>query len=294
MAEDKIADLQRRLDEKLINPNDLSPQQREALNIAFEEGTLKGYRSVSDMVQERRLARKDIAEDVRKRLEPLAPTSLLSLGIRRGTLAAAGDIVGSFTPYIMDGKKLSAEAREAALAGKSVSYIPKIKDKIISTAKDAGTPGFDHYYGYGILDVKAALGINDPIIDNSISESQVSSSLISTSEFNSVDLSSSHPTTSLTSDSSIPNSQPEEIKTWTVTFKVIKSIYRQEMVEDGQRVIMPPNPSIRFLRTNSKMAIVFVGWTTESGQVYDFSTPVTYDVVLIAKFKMVRIVLRTS
>ena len=70
MAEDKIADLQRRLDEKLINPNDLSPAQREALNIAFEEGTLKGYRSVSDLVQERRLARKDIAEDVRKRLEP--------------------------------------------------------------------------------------------------------------------------------------------------------------------------------------------------------------------------------
>ena len=138
MAEDKIADLQRRLDEKLVNPNDLSPAQREALNIAFEEGTLKGYRSVSDMVQERRLARKDIAEDVRKRLEPLAPTSLLSLGIRRGTLAAAGDIVGSFTPYVMDGKKLATEAREAALAGKSVSYIPKIKE-------DAGKKSFETF-----------------------------------------------------------------------------------------------------------------------------------------------------
>ena len=138
MAENKIADLQRRLDEKLVNPSDLSPQQKEALNIAFEEGTLKGYRSVSDMVQERRLARKDIAEDVRKRLEPLAPTSLLSLGLRRGTLAAAGDIVGSFTPYIMDGKKLAAEAREAALAGKSVSYIPKIRE-------DAGKKSFETF-----------------------------------------------------------------------------------------------------------------------------------------------------
>ena len=138
MAEDKIADLQRRLDEKLINPNDLTLTQKEALNIAFEEGTLKGYRSVSDMVQERRLARKDIAEDVRKRLEPLAPTSLLSLGIRRGTLAAAGDIVGSFTPYIMDGKKLATEAREAALAGKSVSYIPKIRE-------DAGKKSFETF-----------------------------------------------------------------------------------------------------------------------------------------------------
>jgi hypothetical protein len=138
MAEDKIADLQRRLDEKLINPNDLTLAQKEALNTAFEEGTLKGYRSVSDMIQERRIARKDIAEDVRQRLEPLAPTSLLSLGIRRGTLAAAGDIVGSFTPYVMDGKKLAAEAREAALAGKSVSYIPKIKE-------DAGKKSFETF-----------------------------------------------------------------------------------------------------------------------------------------------------
>jgi hypothetical protein len=75
MAEDKIVDLQRRLDEKLINPNDLTLTQKEALNTAFEEGTLKGYRSVSDMIQERRLARKDVAEDVRQRLEPLAPKS---------------------------------------------------------------------------------------------------------------------------------------------------------------------------------------------------------------------------
>jgi hypothetical protein len=138
MAEDKIADLQRRLDEKLINPNDLTPVQREALNTAFGDGTLKGYRSVNDMIQERRIARKDIAEDVRQRLEPLAPSSLLSLGIRRGTLAAAGDIVGSFTPYVMDGKKLAAEAREAALAGKSVSYIPKIKE-------DAGKKSFETF-----------------------------------------------------------------------------------------------------------------------------------------------------
>jgi len=138
MADDKITNLQRRLDEKLVNPNDLNVDQKEALNVAFQEGTLKGYRSVSDMIQERRLARKDVAEDVRKRLEPLAPTSLLSLGIRRGTLAAAGDIVGSFTPYIMDGKKLAVEAREAALAGKSVSYIPKIRE-------DAGKKSFQTF-----------------------------------------------------------------------------------------------------------------------------------------------------
>jgi hypothetical protein len=127
MSEDKIADLQRRLDEKLVDPKNLTLPQREALNLAFEDGTLTGYRSVSDMITERRLARKDIAEDVKKRLEPLAPTSLLSLGIRRGILTAAGDITGSFAPYVLSGKKLAVEARENALAGKGTSYIPEIR-----------------------------------------------------------------------------------------------------------------------------------------------------------------------
>jgi len=135
MEEDKIIDLQRRLDEKLVDPKNLTIPQREALNLAFEDGTLKGYRSVSDMIQERQLARKDIATDVRKRLEPLAPTSLLSLGIRRGILTAAGDITGSFAPYLLSGKKLAIEARENALAGKGTSYIPEIR-------KDSGQKSF--------------------------------------------------------------------------------------------------------------------------------------------------------
>ena len=40
MAEDKITNLQRRLDEKLINPNDLTQGQRNALDEGFEKGVL--------------------------------------------------------------------------------------------------------------------------------------------------------------------------------------------------------------------------------------------------------------
>jgi len=127
MSTPKIIDLQRRLDEKLVDPGSLNPEQRAALDEAFKDGTLTGYKSVSDMIKERRIARQDIARDVKSALEPLAPTSLFSLGLKRGTLAAAGDIFGSFTPYVLDGKKLAVEAREAALAGKSVSYIPEVK-----------------------------------------------------------------------------------------------------------------------------------------------------------------------
>jgi hypothetical protein len=124
----KILDLQRRLDEKLINPNDLTQGQRNALDEGFEKGVLKGYDSVADMVSERRIARADIAGDVRKRLEPLGKASLGALALERGVLVAAGDILGSFLPYIKDGKKLAQEAREYALAGKSPTYFPSTQN----------------------------------------------------------------------------------------------------------------------------------------------------------------------
>ena len=76
------------------------------------------------MDAERQYARKEIAKEFKEKLAPLTPTSALSIGIKRGTLVAAGDIFGSFAPYIQDGKKLSAEARELALKGKGVSYLP--------------------------------------------------------------------------------------------------------------------------------------------------------------------------
>ena len=127
ISKEKLADIQGRLDNKLINPKDLSSEQRLALDQAFKDKMLTGYGSVAEMQAERNLARKEIAKDVKEKLAPLTPTSAFSLGLRRGTLVAAGDIVGSFAPYIMDGKKLATEARQLALQGKGVSYMPKIQ-----------------------------------------------------------------------------------------------------------------------------------------------------------------------
>ena len=120
-------EIQTRLDNKLIDPRQLNRAQRGALDLAFKDGKLKGYSSVSEMDAERQYARTAIAKEFKEKLAPLTPTSALSLGIRRSTLVAAGDILGSFAPYIMDGKKLAAESRELALKGKGVSYIPEIQ-----------------------------------------------------------------------------------------------------------------------------------------------------------------------
>jgi len=127
ISPEKLKDIQKRLDEKLINPKDLNSKQKVALDNALKSGQLKGYKKgVSEMFAERHLARTEVAKTVRAKLAPLTPTSMFSLGVKRGTMVAAGDIIGSFAPYIMDSKKLSLEARTMALQGKPVSYAPKI------------------------------------------------------------------------------------------------------------------------------------------------------------------------
>ena len=122
-----IEGLQKKLDEKQVNPKDLNPEQRRALDRAFKEGTLKGYKNVGEMRAERSKAAVDIAQDIEKKLAPLTPRSKLGLGIRRGTLVAAGDIVGSFYPYIKDSKLLRAAALKGAVSGQPVGYIPRVR-----------------------------------------------------------------------------------------------------------------------------------------------------------------------
>jgi len=122
-----IENLQKKLDEKQINPKDLNPNQRKALDKAFREGTLKGYKNVGEMRAERAKAAVDIAQDIERKLAPLTPQSRLGLGIRRGTMVAAGDIIGSFYPYVKDSKLLRKEALKAAIGGQRVGYIPRVR-----------------------------------------------------------------------------------------------------------------------------------------------------------------------
>jgi hypothetical protein len=129
MSTEKLESIQKRLDEKQINPKTLSEKQRTALNRAFRDGVLKGYKNVGEMDAERRTTSIELAKQAEEKLAPLTPKSALSLGVYRGGLVAAGDIIGSFFPYIKDSKLLAYEARNAAIAGSKVSYIPKIRQQ---------------------------------------------------------------------------------------------------------------------------------------------------------------------
>ena len=124
IAPQALKQLQERIDNKLIDPRKLSSEQADALDSAFQSGELKGYKGVSEMIAERDIGRTLVKKEIEEKLAPLTPRQKLGLGIKRGTLVALGDITGSFTPYIMDGKKLAAQARIDAIAGKTTGFMP--------------------------------------------------------------------------------------------------------------------------------------------------------------------------
>lgn len=138
--------VQKRLDEKLIDPSKLTTVQRDSLNRAFAEGNLQGYNNVEEMEIERGIGRQAVGKDIRERLSPLAPRTMFGLGIKRGSLVALGDILGSFTPYIMDGKILAREARLYAATGQGTPFVTRNRSAV-KTFKGlskllSGMPGF--------------------------------------------------------------------------------------------------------------------------------------------------------
>jgi hypothetical protein len=209
----------------------------------------------------------------------------------------------TLNPYsTLNGTSLAAPQVAAALGLiKTVNpqmTAQEIKNKLLATAKDAGEPGFDNYFGHGIMDVPAALGMSE-LVPNDNSSTTVTNDISSnTSSFNifSTTQNSSETTNSEISISNFETgfssefytSEPTNL-TWNVKFLVFKKIHTELLVEDGQKVPYPQNPLISFKKTNSRMLIVFVGWYTESGVLYDFSSPVNGDLSLIGKFKLVKI-----
>jgi hypothetical protein len=66
-----IQELQTRLDEKTFDPSALNDEQRAAVNIAFEQGALKGYKNVEEVERERAIGSKIIASQKEKEINLL-------------------------------------------------------------------------------------------------------------------------------------------------------------------------------------------------------------------------------
>ena len=56
-----VKELQERLDNKTFNPEELSQPQRDAVDMAFQQGVLKGYANVGEVERERKLGARGVA-----------------------------------------------------------------------------------------------------------------------------------------------------------------------------------------------------------------------------------------
>lgn len=106
-----VQELQKRIDNKTFDPSTLSQEQRLAVDSAFEQGILSGYRSVADIEAERGAAAVRIARQKSQRAEPFTTATagmipFTDKGVERSDLELVGDAGGGLFAYMQDRNKL--------------------------------------------------------------------------------------------------------------------------------------------------------------------------------------------
>jgi hypothetical protein len=109
--------LQKKLDDKTLNPNELNQQQRTIIDALIQSGKLKGpsMNELSEM-------RKGAAEEVAREKEFLQDPLKAGTGVGQPTYELAGDITGSIFPYVYNRKKIFRAAKDGTLLGKGPGF----------------------------------------------------------------------------------------------------------------------------------------------------------------------------
>ena len=131
-----IKELQTRLDNKTFNPEELNATQRDAVDMAFQQGVLKGYSSVTEIEKERRIGSKLIAKEKTEKAQPfttatkgMIPFASEDRGIKRSDLELIGDVAGAGYVYIKDMPKIIEEFRRDPMQGYGANKYMAAADK---------------------------------------------------------------------------------------------------------------------------------------------------------------------
>lgn len=117
-----IEELQSRLDNKTFDPSKLNPDQRAAVDLAFEQGQLKGYKNVAEIEKERKIGSVLIAKEKEKKADPFKEATkgifpFTGEGVERSDLELVGDVTGMGAVYIKDMPKIINEFSKNPQAG---------------------------------------------------------------------------------------------------------------------------------------------------------------------------------
>ena len=100
--------IQKKLDNKEVNPADLNEDQYRSLNYHFKQGNLTGYNSVEEMADERFAAKQKIVADAEKKRNPTGNSNL--------AYVLTADMVAQTYVYAKDADKLRAASLEPKAA----------------------------------------------------------------------------------------------------------------------------------------------------------------------------------
>ena len=120
-----IEDLQKQLDDKTLNPNNLSNEQKAIIDELIRRKKLKG-----PTMGELSKMRLGAAEEVAREKEFIQDPLLASTGVGQPTYELVGDITGSIFPYVYNRKKIFKAAKEGTLLGKGPGFFAQQAAKI--------------------------------------------------------------------------------------------------------------------------------------------------------------------
>ena len=123
-----IADLQKQLDNKSLDPNKLNKKQKVIIDELIKRGDLKGP-SMSELQSQRAGAARDVAtmdEAVKNPIGVRLQQTGSSLD-GRSEAVLAGDLIGSITPYVAMRKKIFSAAKSKVPGDKSTGLFARTK-----------------------------------------------------------------------------------------------------------------------------------------------------------------------
>ena len=138
-----LQELQKKLDDKSLNPSELSREQRAIIDELINRGELKGP-SMRNLTLQRDKAAKDVARADQFYADPIGSALEAEDSMFKGrpTAELAGDLTGSIAPYVVMRKKIFGAAKNGTLwqkgPGKFLQSATKVADRLPGRFKILG------------------------------------------------------------------------------------------------------------------------------------------------------------
>jgi len=124
-----LQELQKKLDDRTLNPDELTKEQKGIVNELIKRGDLKGP-TIEELTEMRLGAAEEVASEKEFLQDPLKAAT----DVGQPTYELVGDITGSIFPYVYNRKKIFRAAKDGTLLGKGPGFFAqqavKLADKL--------------------------------------------------------------------------------------------------------------------------------------------------------------------